>query len=77
MSEEKVGRLGYNTENDRFGVLVEDLWENDGLHCGEILEIWYNEGWFFDRIEKFGEWYLVFSGLKGDKLEGVKVRIND
>lgn len=32
------GRLGYNSSNDRYGVLVSDLWEDNGLHCGECLE---------------------------------------
>lgn len=77
MSEGKVGKLGYDAENDRFGVLMGDLWEDDGLHCGETLEIWHNGEWITDRIEKYSQWYLVFSGLKGDELEGVKVRIND
>ena len=30
-----MGRLGYNSENDRYGLLVSDLWEHDGFHCGE------------------------------------------
>ena len=25
------GRLGYNSSNRRYGLLVSDLWENDGL----------------------------------------------
>jgi hypothetical protein len=77
MDEGKIGILGYNVVNDRFGILIGDLWEDEGLHCGETFEVWHNEEWIADRIEKSGEWYLVFSGLKGDKLEGVKVRIND
>lgn len=35
----KEGRLGYNNENDRYGIIDGDFWENDGLHCGETLEI--------------------------------------
>ena len=25
------GRLGYNSFNKRYGLLISDLWENDGL----------------------------------------------
>lgn len=27
------GRLGYNTDNDRYGLLDSDLWLNDGFRC--------------------------------------------
>lgn len=34
--ENKIeGRLGYNSENGRYGLLVSDLWEHTGFHCGE------------------------------------------
>ena len=33
------GRLGYNSCNDRYGILICDLWENEGLHCGEGVEV--------------------------------------
>lgn len=37
--EKKIeGRLGYNSENGRYGLLVSDLWEHTGFHCGECLE---------------------------------------
>ena len=33
-----TGRLGYNSANDRYGLLVSDLWEHDGLlHIGCCL----------------------------------------
>lgn len=38
--EKKIeGRLGYNSENGRYGLLVSDLWEHVGFHCGECLEV--------------------------------------
>lgn len=37
------GILGYNEENDRYGLLVMDLWKVKGFHCGETLEVWDNE----------------------------------
>ena len=71
------GRLGYNQQNDRYGILSMDLWENDGLHCGETLEVKINDEWKADRIEyshKNQEWYLVHSKIKGDDLEYLQVR---
>lgn len=29
-----TGRLGYNSVNDRYGLLVSDLWVHSGFHCG-------------------------------------------
>ena len=70
------GILGFNSKTERFGVLVMDLWEIDGLRCGEALEVWdkNNEEWVSTRIEKHleGDWYLV--GLTVE-LEGLRVRL--
>lgn len=75
--DKKKGFLGYNYDTDRFGVLdVMDLWLDDGLHCGEVFEVLINDEWVSDRLELSGsEWYLVYSKLKGDELEGLKVKI--
>ena len=35
----REGRLGYNCENDRYGLLSMDLWIDTGFHCGECLEV--------------------------------------
>ena len=35
----KQGRLGYNSSNDRYGLLSSDLWIDTGFHCGEGLEV--------------------------------------
>ena len=40
-----TGRLGYNSANDRYGLLVSDLWEHDGFHCGEVLEVMVDDNW--------------------------------
>ena len=58
------GRLGYNSYNDRYGLLVSDLWENDGFHCGECLEVIVDEKWISTRMEMAWDadgsrWYLV------------------
>ncbi|MBP7188027.1 MAG: DUF5348 domain-containing protein [Ruminococcus sp.] len=71
-----TGILGYNSSNDRYGLLVMDLWEIDGFHCGETLEVWNydKEQWIPTRIEmNRNGWYLV--GYDADCLEGLKVRV--
>ena len=35
----REGRLGYNCENDRYGLLSMDLWIDTGFHCGEYMEV--------------------------------------
>lgn len=74
--DKKIGWLGYNSNNDRMGILSNmDLWLDDGLHCGETFEVFVNNEWVADRLElSQGQWYLVYSKLKGDELEGLKVR---
>lgn len=75
--DKRVGKLGYNKQNDRFGILIDDLWVDDGLHCGECFEIFVDGEWSVDRIEfssKSNEWYLVYSKLSGYDLERLKVR---
>ena len=72
-----MARLGYNQQNDRYGILSMDLWENEGLHCGDKVEVKINEEWKTDRIEyshENQEWYLVHSKIKGDELEYLQVR---
>lgn len=74
-----IGRLGYNEELDRYGILISDLWENEGLHCGDSIEVLINNEWIKDRIEydnKIKKWYLFNSELVGEELEFLKVRFN-
>ena len=76
----KEGILGYNYENNRFGLLISDLWEHDGLHCGDVLEVKINDQWIKTRIEMDwqdgkGTWYLVNTPYRGMDLEYLKVRI--
>lgn len=47
----KQGRLGYNSANDRYGLLISDLWEHDGFHCGEGLEVLVDDEWVQTRME--------------------------
>ena len=73
------GRLGYNSSNKRYGLLVSDLWENDGFHCGEGMEVLVEDEWISTRIEmawneNSNAWYLVGTPYYGD-LEYVRARI--
>ena len=74
-----MGRLGYNHHNGRYGILVSDLWEMDGFHCGETLEVWdwEKEEWIPTQMEMTWEkeWYLVDTPYRGSDLEGLKVRV--
>ena len=79
----KQGRLGFNPENGRYGVLSIELWEDTGLHCGECLA-WFDREtgeWLQDRIEGIhpadnpNNWYIAISGIRGRDLEYLQVRI--
>lgn len=76
MSKEN-GYLSYNSYNNRFGIKKGENWLDSGLSCGTILEIFYHGKWETDRLElsSSDKWYLVFSKLKGEELENLKVRI--
>ena len=47
----KEGRLGYNGKNKRYGLLISDLWEKDGFHCGNHMEVCLNGEWIPTQIE--------------------------
>lgn len=67
--EKKIeGRLGYNSENGRYGLLVSDLWEHTGFHCGECLEVKVDDKWVKTRMEMdiARNWYLVDTPYTGD-----------
>lgn len=73
----KEGKLSYNYENDRYGIINNsDLWAVDGLHCGDTFAVLVNDEWLKDRIEmdRSGTWYLVNSKLESIQLEGIKVK---
>lgn len=71
-----VGRLGYNSANGRYGLLVSDLWEDTGFHCGEYLEVMVDDKWVATRMEMSAEqkWYLVGTPYYGN-LEYVQAGI--
>ena len=57
----REGRLGYNCENGRYGLLSMDLWMDTGFHCGECMEVLVDDEWVCTRMEMNPamEWYLV------------------
>ena len=75
-STRKEGRLGYNSSNDRYGLLSSDLWIDTGFHCGECLEVLIDDQWVQTRMEMnpAREWYLVGTPYCGD-LEYIRARI--
>lgn len=78
--EYKEGRLGYNRKNDRYGLLVTDLWEIDGFSCGNRLQVEINGEWVDTHMEMDwstgkGVWYLTGTDFKGSELENKRVRV--
>ena len=72
-----IGKLGYNPKTKRYGLLVADLWEHTGLHCGERLEIQVDGAWIGTRMElnPKRQWYLADTPYCGD-LENIKARVS-
>lgn len=80
MAEYKQGKLGYNSDNDRYGLLIADLWVIEGFHCGETFEYYDSDKdtWIPTRVEMSWpdkQYYLVDTPYKGDALEGLKIRL--
>lgn len=86
----KKGILSYNSQNDRYGLLVMDLWEIEGFHCGQTLKVWDSdkERWIPTRMEMHYQapsfpktrndgWYLVDTPYSDTALEGLTVRVDD
>lgn len=85
-----TGFLGYNKRNDRYGLLVMDLWEIDGFHCGDTMEVWDSdtEQWIPTKMcmhyqapsfpkKRNDGWYLLGTQYKGTELEGLRVRVSN
>lgn len=52
MAEQWIeGILGYNHKNDRYGLLVTDLWEIDGFSCGNRLQVEIAGEWIDTHME--------------------------
>lgn len=70
------GRLAYNRECGRYGLLVMDLWHKEGFHCGESVQVLINGEWVQSRFEMSGrEWYLLDTDIHGDGIQYVKARV--
>lgn len=74
------GRLGYNSQNDRYGLLVSDLWEDSGFHCGECLQVQIDGKWVDTSMEMDwstgrGVWYLTGTDIRGIDIEYTRARI--
>lgn len=67
------GRLGFNRENGRYGLLVTDLWEVEGFHCGQRVSVKIAGEWVDTRFEMNPA--LVGTDLVGDDLEFLKARV--
>lgn len=61
--------IGYDSSNDRYGLLSSDLWLDTGFHCGEGLEVLVDDEWVRTRMEMnpAREWYLVLAQRRGEK----------
>ena len=72
----REGRLGYNQENDRYGLLSSVLWVHTGFHCGERIEVFVDDKWISSRMEMTPrrEWSLVGTPYSGN-LEYLRARI--
>lgn len=61
--DKKTGILVYNYDNKRMGILdVMDLWADDGLYCGETLEVYIDGEWKADKLELSGlngTWFIA------------------
>lgn len=59
-----------------YGLLVSDLWEDTGFHCGECLKVMVDSKWVATRMEMPAEqkWYLVDTHYYGN-LEYVQAGI--
>lgn len=74
----REGRLGYIVQTKRYGLLMGDLYVNQGFHCGQRMEVLEDGEWKETCLEMtpHQEWYLLNTSYKGD-LENLIVRIPD
>ncbi len=76
MKISKEGHLRYNKEEGRYGLATEEKWLEEGFHCGDILQVYFDGEWVNTSIEKYsGEWYLVELPFEAEELEGLRARI--
>jgi hypothetical protein len=74
MRDYYYGKLFFNYNRDRMDVMYDDGTTENGLHCGQCMDVFINGEWKATRLEMSDDWFLV--GIKGlDTLEGLKVRL--
>ena len=73
------GRLVYAAGQDRYQIVdAAGEVQHPGLHCGECLAVMLPDGWTETRAEFDSRgWYLVGTGLTGQQLGGLFVRMGD
>ena len=74
----KQGRLGYNSSNDKYGLLASDLWIDTGFNCGEGLEVLVDDKWVRTRMDESSKrmvsgWNAILwrSGICAGKNTGI------
>lgn len=72
------GVLEYNQESERYGIIDNmDLWANEGLHCGEVLQVLIHGQYIEMGIEMSisNKWYLTdYERLLINNLDGLQVK---
>ena len=72
------GTLAYNDSNKRYGIIDSmDLWINDGLHCGTLLQVLIDDEYVPMHIEMTldEKWYLTdYKDLNIYDLDYLKVK---
>ena len=77
MAEREEGILVYNAGIDRYEFYSTAFAAHDkSFFRGSAMEIYLNDQWSPTRMEHNGlEWYLVGTGLAGEKLNSQKIRV--
>lgn len=71
-----VGLLGYNNQNQRYGMVSYDEWLNNGFQRGDVLDVFLHGHWVRTSMETDGkDWYLFGTDLSGKQMEWRAVRV--
>ena len=75
-----TGRLCYNYDVDRYGLVSDNQWADYGFHCGEPLEVLVDDVWvktsmqLVSIVDGIREWGLVDTPYRGN-LSNLTARI--
>lgn len=69
--------LSWNDSLNKWGIVNGlDLWVLQGLHDGDKLEVKINDEWVNTIINYHNdEWYLCWTDVRGNSLQGLEVKI--